>query len=204
MDRDQSQGRPAPTELDIHPLIRHRWSPRALSDAPVEPEKLKLLLEAARWAPSSYNEQPWRFLVATREEPEWLERLQSYLSEGNAWAKQAPVLIASAFRTHFSRNEAPNPSALRDLGAAEQNMFLQVCAVGLYMHQMAGFDRERLKRDLLPDGYEAGAMTAIGYPGDPDELSEKLREREGAERKRKPLREFVFGSEWGEPAVFLR
>jgi nitroreductase len=204
MDRDPSQVRPAPTELEIHPLIRHRWSPRALSDAPVEPEKLKLLLEAARWAPSSYNEQPWRFLVATRDDPEWLQRLQSYLSEGNAWAKQAPILIASAFATRFSRNEAPNPSAKRDLGAAEQNMFLQAFAVGLFMHQMAGFDRERLARDLLPEGFEPGAMTAIGYPGDPGELSERLREREAAERNRRPLSKFVFGVEWGKPAAFLR
>ena len=85
--------------MDIHPLISRRWSPRAILGRPVEPEKLRLVMEAARWAPSSFNEQPWRFLVATREEPEWLERLQSYLSSGNAWARGAPVLVASAYRS---------------------------------------------------------------------------------------------------------
>lgn len=104
---DLSHGRPAPTDLDIHPLISHRWSPRAISGEPVEHDKLKLILEAARWAPASRNEQPWRFLVATNEEQEWLARLQDYLVEGNAWAKAAPVLVLSAYRTTSSRNNRP-------------------------------------------------------------------------------------------------
>ena len=203
MTIDLSHGRPAPTDLDIHPLISHRWSPRAFSSEPLEPEVLKLILEAARWAPSSMNEQPWRFLVATAEEPEWLERLQGYLVEGNAWAKAAPVLIASAYRTTFSRNNRPNVSALRDLGAAEENLFLQVFAAGLVMHQMGGFDRGRLKLELLPEGFEPGTIIAIGYPGDPDELPDDLREREAQPRVRKLLSEVVFGPHWGEPASFV-
>jgi nitroreductase len=189
--------------MDIHPLLSYRWSPRAVSSAPVEPEKLKLILEAARWAPSSFNEQPWRFLVATRDDPEWLARLQGYLSPGNAWAKQAPLLIASAYRTHFSRNEKPNVSALRDLGAAEENMFLQAYASGLVMHQMAGFDRQRLKTELLPDGFEPGTMSVVAYPGDPEQLPDELRKSESAPRGRKPLGELVFGPRWDEPAPFL-
>lgn len=200
---DFSQGRPAPTDIDLHPLISNRWSPRAISSAPLEPEKLRQVLEAARWAPSSNNEQPWRFLVATSEEPEWLDRLQGYLVPGNAWAKAAPVLIASAYRTNFTRNDKPNASALRDLGAAEENMFLQAYAVGLVVHQMGGFERGRLKSDLLPEGLEPGTMTAIGYPGDVEQLSEELQERERAPRKRKPLEELVFGPCWSEPASFL-
>ncbi len=200
---DLSHGRAAPTDVDIYPLISHRWSPRAISSAPVEPEKLKLILEAARWAPSSFNEQPWRFLVATGDDPQWLDRLRGYLAAGNAWALEAPVLIASAYRTTFSRNEKRNASALRDLGAAEENMFLQAFAAGLVMHQMAGFDRRRLKDDLLPDGFEPGAMSVIGYPGDPDQLSDDLRKGEQAPRKRKPLTEIVFGPLWEEPASFL-
>ncbi len=203
MALDLRHGRPAPTELDIYPLISHRWSPRAISDRPVELKKLKLVLEAARWAPSSRNEQPWRFLVATRDEPEWLERLQGYLSRGNAWAKAAPVLIASAYRTNFSHNERANVSALRDLGAAEENMFLQAFALGLVMHQMGGFDRDRLKRDLIPEGFEPGTMTVIGYPGDLEQLPEDLAERERAPRQRRPLAELVFSRHWGEPASFL-
>jgi nitroreductase len=200
---DLSHGRPAPTDLGIHPVISHRWSPRAISGEPVELDKLKLILEAARWAPSSSNEQPWRFLVATTEEPEWLARLQGYLVEGNAWAKAAPALIASTYRITFSRNNRPNVSALRDLGAAEENLFLQAFAAGLVMHQMGGFDRHRLKQELLPEGFEPGTMIAIGYPGDPEELPENLREREHQPRKRKLLSEVVFGPDWGEPASFV-
>lgn len=198
-----NQGRPAPTDVDIHPLISYRWSPRAISTRPVEPEKVKRVLEAARWAPSSFNEQPWRFLVATADQPDWLERLQSYLSAGNVWAKSAPVLIASAYLTHFTHNEKPNASALRDLGAAEQNMTLQAYASGLVMHQIAGFDRQRLKQELLPEGFEPGAMSALGYLGDTEQLGEELQERERRPRLRKPLAEFVFGPRWGEAASFL-
>jgi nitroreductase len=202
MALDLRHGRPAPTKLEIYPLISHRWSPRAISGRPVEPEKLRLVLEAARWAPSSRNEQPWRFLVATTDDPEWLERLQGYLSPGNAWAKAAPVLIASAYRTTFSHNEKPNVSALRDLGAAEENMFLQAFAAGLVMHQMGGFDRDSLKRDLIPEGFEPGTMSVIGYPGDVEQLPEDLAERERAPRQRRPLSELVFSRRWAQPAGF--
>lgn len=198
------QGKPAPVEAAVHELIRYRWSPRAISDRPVEPEKLRVLFEAARWAPSSFNEQPWRFLVATRDDPEWLERLQGYLSAGNAWAKRAPVLVASAYATRFSRNDKPNRVAMRDLGAAEENLFLQAYTLGLVMHQMAGFEHERLKQDLLPDGFEPGTMFVVGYAGSGEELSEKLREREAQPRQRKEPGEFIFGAHWGEPAGFLR
>lgn len=194
-----AQGRPAPTEADVLPVIAARWSPRAFDTRPVEAEKLRALFEAARWAPSSFNEQPWRFLMATVHEPEWMERLQGYLTDANrSWAARAPVLIASAYRTRFSRNDAPNRVAFRDLGAAEENLFLQAYAEGLVMHQMGGFDAERLKEELLPDGFEPGAMTAIGYPGSVDDLPEELREREGNPRTRKPLEEIVFGAGWGE------
>ncbi len=203
MKKDLSHGRPAPTDIEIHPLISHRWSPRAISGRPVQTEKLKLVLEAARWAPSSYNEQPWRFMVATTDQPEWLARLQSYLSPGNAWAKSAPILIASAYRTHFTRNDKPNPSALRDLGAAEENMFLQAYAAGLVMHQIAGFDRQRLKRELLPEGFEPGAVSALGYPSDPDGADTEPTGDERRPRVRRQLSDFVFGPRWGEGAAFL-
>ncbi len=203
MEKDLSHGRPAPTDLEIHPLISHRWSPRAISTRPVEAGKLKLVLEAARWAPSSYNEQPWRFLVATADQPEWLAQLQGYLNPGNAWAKSAPVLIASAYRTHLTRNDKPNPSALRDLGAAEENMFLQAYAAGLVMHQIAGFDRQRLKGELLPEGFEPGAISALGYPSETGQAADEPPEAGRRPRVRKPLTEFVFGPRWGEAASFL-
>jgi nitroreductase len=203
MTLDLGHGRPAPTDVEIYPLISHRWSPRALASRPVEPEKLRSIVEAGRWAPSSGNEQPWRFLVATADEPEWLARLQGYLNPGNAWAKAAPVLAASAYRTTFTRNDRPNRAALRDLGAAEENMFLQAYALGLVMHQMGGFDHVRLKAELLPEGYEPGTMFAIGYYGDKEQLAGDLRQREEAPRRRNPASSFVFGSRWGEAARFL-
>jgi nitroreductase len=196
--------RPAPTDHPIEPLIGYRWSPRAFDPRPVEPELLCSLFEAARWAPSSFNDQPWFFMVATRETPEWHERLGGFLHEGNAWARRAPVLVASAHRTVLTRNGKPNRVAARDLGAAEENLCLQAFASGLVVHQMAGFDRERLAAELLPDEDHAPCcMIAIGYPGDPALLSEKLREREGRERRREPLSEFVFGERWGQRADFV-
>jgi nitroreductase len=197
-------GRPAPTDAPVHPLIRCRWSPRAVSDRRVEPELLRTLFEAARWAPSSYNEQPWRFLVATADDAAGIERMRSYLSPGNAWARRAPVLVLSAYRTTFERDGRPNRVAMRDLGAAEQNLALQAFALGLVAHSMAGFDAERAKAELLPDGYEPGALTALGYPGDPATLDERNRERETRPRERRPLSEIVFGLRWGEPAPFVR
>lgn len=195
--------RPAPTDVDIHPLIAGRWSPRAMADTPVEPGRLRAVLEAARWAPSSFNEQPWRFLVATSADRKWLEELGSYLLPGNAWALAAPVLVASAYRTTLSRNGRDNRMALRDLGAAEQNAALEAVHQGLVMHQMAGFDAERLRDDLLPEGFEAGSMWALGHPGDPADLSEEKRAAEEAERTRKPLDGVAFEVEWGRTAGFL-
>ncbi len=174
-----------------------------MSGDPISADEIGHLFEAARWAPSSFNEQPWRFLVATANEPAWLERLGSYLSSGNAWAKGAPVLIVSAYSTRFARNDRPNPMALRDLGAAEENMFLQASAIGLAMHQIAGFDRERLKRELLPPGFEPGVMSAIGYPLKIETAGERADREERASRSRRPLHEFVFGSRWGEAAEFV-
>lgn len=197
------QGRAAPTGAEIHPLIAHRWSPRAFSERRVESEKLLRILEAARWAPSSYNEQPWRFMVATVDDPDWLERLRGYLTKGNAWARRAPVLMFSAYRAAFTKTGKTNRVAMRDLGAAEQNMVLEAYHQGLIVHQMQGFDHGAVKEELLPEGFEPGAATAVGYPGDLAELSQELRERERAPRKRKPLDEIVFGSGWGEPPRFL-
>ncbi|MDZ7778437.1 MAG: nitroreductase family protein [Gemmatimonadota bacterium] len=199
-DGPPPQGRPAPTDEPIEPLIAARWSPRAIAEDPVEPEKLRAVFEAARWAPSSFNEQPWRFLVATTRDPDWLARLRGYLLSGNAWATRAPVLVVSTYRTRFSGNDELNPVAFRDLGAAEQNLVLQAYAEGLVAHQMAGFERERFRDELVPDGFEVGSMTALGYPGDPEDLDEKLRAGELSPRQRKSLDDLVFGAEWGEPA----
>jgi len=186
IDQAPEAGRPAPTEHPVHPLLASRWSPLAFDDRQVDEDVLLSLLEAARWAPSSFNEQPWRFVVGTKQRPRFLAQLHALLTDGNAWAKEAPVLILSAYDPTFSRNGKPNRVALRDLGAAEENLVLQAFDEGLVAHQMAGFDVDRA-RAMLPDGLEPGTMTAIGFPGDPASLPEKLRNRQEKVRKRHSL-----------------
>lgn len=181
--------------VEVHPLIRQRWSPATFQRRPVDAELLRTVFEAARWAPSSFNEQPWRFLVSTHADPDGLACFHDYLAEGNEWARGAPVLIVSAYATRFSRNGLANRLALRDLGAAEENLFLQACSLGLVMRQIAGFDHERLRRDLLPPGFEPGTVIALGHGADGG--SAKARPRRGGDRK--PLHDFVFAARWGEP-----
>jgi len=193
--------REAPAARSINPLIAGRWSPRAISSQRIEREKIAILFEAARWAPSSFNEQPWRYVIATQDEPEWFQRLGSLLVEGNSWARSAYLLALSVAKLAFDRNGKPNVHAWHDVGAASENMFLQATELGIAMHQMAGFDRERARALLgLDSNHDPVAMIAIGYPGDPEKLSEKLRESERAPRKRSTMDRFVFEGSWGQTA----
>jgi nitroreductase len=192
--------KPAPVERPVHDLIRRRWSPRAISDRPVPKELLATLFEAARWAPSCYNEQPWRYLLATSEDKEAHQRLAGLLAEGNAWARAAPALVLSVARATFTRNEKPNLHAFHDVGAATENLAIEASNQGLVVHAMGGFKREEA-RDVLeiPPEWEPVAMIAIGYVGDPEALPEPLREAEKAPRTRKPMAEVVDGARFGEP-----
>ncbi|HEV8385971.1 MAG TPA: nitroreductase family protein [Candidatus Acidoferrales bacterium] len=192
--------------LALHELLERRWSPVAFSPQPVEPEKLRSVLEAARWAASSFNEQPWVYLVATKDDPENFQRLLSCLVESNqAWATNAPVLMLSVAKLHFDKNGKPNRHALHDVGAASASLTLQGTALGLFVHQMAGFDAEKARREFsIPEGWEPGAAIALGYLGDDSTLPDKLRERNRGVRKRKPLEEFVFTGGWGKPSAFLK
>lgn len=189
----------APTDHPVHELVERRWSPRAFSSRPVEPGKLRSVLEAARWAPSSWNDQPWHFLVSRREEREEFERMLSCLSSGNRrWAGRAPVLMISVARARFRKNGKPNRHAWHDVGQAAAQLTLQAVHEGLSVHQMAGFDAERA-RELyeVPDDHEPVAAMALGYPGDPDDLPEDLHDSERSGRSRRPIDEFVFSDEWG-------
>jgi len=190
----------AETRYPIHELLRERWSPRAFADRTVEPEKLRSLLEAARWAPSSFNEQPWSFIVATKEHPGEYERLLSCLVEGNIrWAQHAPVLMLSVAKLAFERNQKPNRHAFHDVGLAVENLVIQATALGLAVHQMAGFHVDKARELFsIPDGHEPVAALVLGFPGDPAGLPEDLRERERAPRTRKPLESFVFSGQWGQ------
>ncbi len=197
--------KPATADAPIHDLIARRWSPRAFSEQPVEAAKLRSLFEAARWAPSSNNEQPWRFLVAIKEQQADFARLLACLLEGNRkWAYRAPVLILSVASLNFEENGKPNRHAFHDTGMAVENLVLQSTALGLVAHQMAGFDAEKARADcLIPPGFDPVAMIAVGYPGDPAVLPDYLREREGKPRDRQPADDFVFSAQWGRRSPMI-
>jgi nitroreductase len=197
--------KPAETQHPINDLLRRRWSPRAFAARPVEPEHLLSLLEAARWAPSSNNEQPWVFLVATRDNPAEFQRMLSCLVDANvAWAQRAPVLMLSVARRNFERTGKPNRHAFHDVGQAAANLAIQATALGLAVHQMAGILPDKAREVFgIPDDYDAVAAIAIGYPGDSESLPEELRKRELAPRTRKPLESFVFDGRWGEASPLL-
>lgn len=205
--------KPAETAYPIHDLLRRRWSPRAFASQPVEPEKLCSLLEAARWAPSSFNEQPWSYIVATQDNPAEYDRLLSCLAEGNQqWAQSAPVLMLSVAKLYFERNGKDNRHAFHDVGLSSENLVIQATALGLFVHQMAGFDVDKARQLCgIPDGlrpagghrYEPVAAFALGYPGDLGSLPDSLREREQAPRTRKPLDAFVFSGSWGQPSSLV-
>jgi nitroreductase len=196
----------APNDHPIHDLIRARWSPRAFSDQHVSDETLRSLFEAARWAPSSNNEQPWAFLVSRKGEGANHEKMLSTLVEFNqSWAKNAPVLVIAVSQLAFAKNGTPNRNAFYDTGAAVALLSIEATAQGLFVHQMAGFDPQKAREAfLIPEGWEAISAFTIGHPGDPASLPEKLREREHAPRARKPLSDFVMSGKWGQQAPFLQ
>jgi nitroreductase len=197
--------KPAPTNVPLHEILRNRWSPRAFSDKPVAPNVLHSLFEAARWAPSSFNWQPWAYLVATKNDPENFAKTLSTLVEFNAgWAKQAPVLVLSVAQNKIPKDGATNRHAMHDVGTASAQLTFEANARGLLVHQMAGFDVDKARQVFhIPPDWEPGAAMAIGYPGDPESLPQQLRERELAPRTRKPLAEFVMTGDWGHTASFI-
>jgi nitroreductase len=183
----------------VEPLL-HRWSPRAFADGPIPAEDLKKGFEAARWAASSYNEQPWRFVVGHRGDATYQKIFDSLVPFNQSWAKSAPVLVLSAARKHFAHNGQVNHHSWHDTGAAMANFNTQITALGLHAHSMAGFDHDKAKANLnIPDDFDTVAVTAVGYLGDPESLPEGLRTQEVSPRQRKDLKEFVFG-EWEKPA----
>ena len=197
---------PAPVEFPVNDLIKNRWSPRAFSDKPVPPDVLRSLFEAARWAPSSNNEQPWAYIVATKDNQENFEKSLGALVEFNAnWAKKAPVLAIAVAELAFAKNNAPNRNAQYDVGAASLQLSIEATARGLVVHQMAGFDPETAKEAYnIPQGWEPIAAMAIGYPGVASSLPEPYQSREKAPRTRKPIRESVMSGQWGHTAEFVK
>jgi len=196
--------KPAPSDFPVHELIRERWSPRAFADKPVPQDVLRSIFEAARWAPSSYNEQPWAYIVATKDDKENFEKMLSVLVDFNAqWAKSAPVLALAVAKLAFANNNAPNRNAQYDTGAATALLSVEATARGLAVHQMAGFDAEKARQAFgIPKGWEPIAALAIGYAGDPASLPAPLKDREMTPRTRKPIGEFVMVGQWGHTAPF--
>jgi len=195
----------AQTDYPIEEILKRRWSPREFSDRMVEPEKLLSLFEAARWAPSSFNEQPWSFILATKQEPEEHAGLLSCLVEGNRqWARQAPVLLVSVAKLNFDRTGKPNRHAFYDVGMAVGNLMVQATALDLFVHQMAGFSAEKVSEIYgVPDAFAPVAVIALGYGADVDLLPAPVREAESKPRSRKPIQSFVFQDHWGQIAPLV-
>jgi nitroreductase len=186
-------------------LIRHRWSPRAFDSRPVEPEKLRSLFEAARWASSSGNGQPWSYIVATKDDPDNFARVLQCFNENNqVWTKHAPVIGLSVATIKNPTSGKPNRFAFHDVGQATATLALQASELGLEIHQMGGIFPDKAREVFsVPEDHEVVAGFALGYPGDPNSLPENLRERELQLRQRKPAAEFVFSGKWGKAAGFF-
>lgn len=193
----------APPVEGVVPLFHTRWSPRSFSDREVSPVDLAKVFDAARWAASSFNEQPWRFLVGTKSSEAYKKILGSLMPFNQLWAGKAPVLILGVAKTKFSHNDSPNRVALYDLGAAASYLTLEAAALGLSTHQMGGFDPEAARKSFnIPEDYVFGAVIALGYQGEPAALpNEQMRAQETSPRSRKALGDIVF-SAWETPADF--
>lgn len=189
-------------DFPIQQFVADRWSPYGFSNQPVAEADLNSLFEAARWAASSYNEQPWTYFVALRENTAEFERLLSCLLPANqAWAKAAPVLVLGAVSHRFAKNQQANRAAVHDLGLASANLVFEATARGLAVHQMIGLLPDRA-RELyrIPEHSEAWTAMAIGYRADAADLPDGLKERDLAPRQRKPISLFVFSGTWGQAA----
>ena len=190
----------APATSNLHEIIRKRWSPRAFSDKDVSSADLTTLLEAAHWAASSFNEQPWRFIVGRRGDATYTRIYDTLVPFNQDWAKSAPILILTAGKKTFSHNGSPNYYGLHDTGAATATLAIQAAAMGLHTHSMAGFSHDKARATFnIPEDFDIGAVTAVGYFGDPDSLADDLKKQETSSRTRKPLSEVVF-SDWNTPA----
>ncbi|MBL4715625.1 MAG: nitroreductase family protein [Bacteroidia bacterium] len=184
----------------MHELIKKRRSPLAFSSQMIEQDQLDIIFEAGIWAASCFNEQPWRFIYATKDnEAEYNNILDCIVPGNQEWAQKAPILMITVAKTNFTQFDDPNVHAWHDVGMAMGNMSIQAISMDIYIHQMGGFISEKAIENLnIPDGYEPVAAVAMGYLGDPHELSDALRDRALSERTRKPFEELIFKDKWPE------
>ena len=186
--------------------IKERWSPRSFAATAVESDKLLTMFEAARWSESSSNVQPWSFIIATQQDPDSFSAIVDTLMPGNIpWASKAPVLILTITQTYLPERERPHAYGWYDMGLAVQNMTVQATSMGLYLHQMAGFSKEKARENFnIPEHYEPLTVIALGYLGKAEDLPEDRRASEVEPRSRKTLSEFVFEGTWGEVSALVK
>ncbi|MFA6978271.1 MAG: nitroreductase family protein [Ignavibacteriaceae bacterium] len=186
---------------EILNLIKKRWSPREFDPTKkISPAQISLLFEAARWAPSAFNEQPWNFIIVTKDNPEQFEKILNLLMDGNrTWAANASALILTVASLRASHNGDENFHALYDLGASVTNLSLQAVEQNIYIHQMGGFYHDKARKTFqLNEDYAPVSVLALGYLPETKSFKEN-KERILAKRKRKSLNEFVFRNNWGSP-----
>ena len=192
--------KPAITQQAIHELLANRWSGRAYdADQSVSKEQVVSLLEAARWAPSCFGDQPWRYVFCNKADnlQAWQAAFDCLVPGNQGWAVNAPVLLLICADTLFGHNDKPNKWAAYDTGAATENLCLQATALGLMAHQMGGFDADKARTTFkVPERYQILAMVTVGYQASVDSLSGEVKERELAARSRKPLEELFFNGVW--------
>jgi nitroreductase len=190
----------APADHKIHPLLAQRWSPRAISSKKIPEADLLSLFEAARWAPSCYNDQPWHFIIATRDNEQQFSKMLDCLVEKNReWAGKAYLLIIGVAKKTFRNRDKINRHSFHDLGLALENLMIQATWLGLCSHAMAGFSVEKARNTYeIPEDFEPLTALALGYPGEPDSLPEDLKKMEYAERQRLELTDLLFKGKWGQ------
>lgn len=197
--------KPAETQYPILDAIKNRWSPRAFDTRPIEEDKLMTVLEAARWSASSMNTQPWRFIIATRDNEAEFEKMLSVIKEGNQkWAKNAPVLLLAVARDEHDGGYINNHAG-HDIGQALANLATQATVLELFVRMMGGFYPDKARESYnIPEGYTPMTALALGYLGTLEDLDESLHTREQSPRTRKPLSELVFAGNWENTADFVK
>lgn len=196
MNSNKYPNKETPINHPIEEILQKRWSPNGFSSEKIDQETINSLFEAARWAPSAFNEQPWRYIYATQDSPEQFEKISKLLMDGNSWAKNAFILVLICAHKKLAYNNKDNSHYKYDTGAATQNINIQAASLGLVTHEMAGFFTDKaIETYKLPEEIEPIAMMAIGKY-DPSNLSDDLKQRESKPRTRNPIEEFVFKGEF--------
>jgi len=193
--------KPAKTNFDIHPLLKERWSPRSFTDQMVDKETLQRIFEAARWTPSSSNDQPWRFILGTKGDNTWNMIMETLVEFNQKWAKLAPVLALSIGKKISDKNGRPSRTFLYDVGQSVAHITFQAMHEGLFVHQMGGFSAQKAAEIFnIPQEYQVITAFAIGHKGQPELLEDNFAEMEKSERKRHPASDFVFSELFGKKA----